>query len=179
MRKAKMKFTLVLALLATVGLADIAQAKKRRPLRGDGFKATREVGPRGRPGPRIPSNRFLKKVIGLSQDQLGQVDTLRSEMEERIKPLKQWGKENRQAVRVELESDLPSPTKVGELVISNHELMQQVRATHESFNSALEVILTSDQLEQWKEFNKNGPRNRRRGRDFRRDGRGPPPPHEG
>ena len=166
-----------LAFLLMVGFTDLGQSQKRRTLRGKDPALAGKRGPegpvKGRGGHRIPPRRLLER-IGLSQDQLEQVETLKEDLKEVVEPLAQQGKEIGLALKAELESDLASPTTVGELVISRHEIGRQIKTAHEAFKLEFEDILTREQLEQLQKSKRATPR--LRGQGLRQDKQGPPIP---
>ena len=136
--------------------------------------------PRGRRGRRgLPPNRVLKNRIGLSDEQLTQVNQLREDFKATVEPLLEQGHALRGSLRTELESDAPSVETVGNLVetvgnlvISGRDARKQIRATRQNFRESFESILTPEQAEKLHEFKEKG---HRRGRGFGRRGprRGP------
>ena len=124
--------------------------------------------PRGRRGRRgLPPNRVLKNRIGLSDEQLTQVNQLREDFKATVEPLLEQGHALRGSLRTELESDAPSVETVGNLVISGRDVRKQIRATRQNFRESFESILTPEQAEKLNEFKERG---HRRGRGFGRRG---------
>ncbi len=123
-------------------------------------------GRRGRGG--LSSDRVLKNRIGLSDEQLAQVNQLREDFKATVEPLFEQGHALRESLRTELESDAPSVETVGNLVISGHDVRNQVRATRQNFRESFEAILSAEQVEKLKGL-------KERGRGFGRRGfhRGP------
>jgi Spy/CpxP family protein refolding chaperone len=110
----------------------------------------------------------LKNRIGLSDEQLAQVQQLREDFEATVDPLFEQGHALRESLRTELESDAPSVETVGNLVISGHDVRNQIRATRQNFKESFEVILTPEQLEKLKGSRERRHRRGFGGRGFRR-----------
>ena len=113
-------------------------------------------GPRGRRG--LPPDRVLKHRIGLSDEQLAQVNQLREDFHATVEPLFEQGHALRDSLRTELESDAPSVDTVGNLVISGHDVRNQIQANRRNFRESFEAILTPEQLEKLKGSRKRGHR---------------------
>ena len=132
---------------------------------GEGGRGSMGRHRRGRDS--IPSNRFLENVLELTSDQLAEVDELRAETREALKAVGSQIRDQRDALRTELDGENPSPNSVGEKVIEIHDLQGQGRSVRESARQAFEAILTPEQLETLQEFG-----DRRRGGRGRRSPRG-------
>ncbi len=125
-------------------------------------------GGRGRRG--LPPDRVLKHRIGLSDEQLAQVKQLREDFEATMDPLFEQGHALRESLRTELESDSASVETVGNLVISGHDVRNQIQATRQNFRESFEAILTPEQIEKLRGSRERG---HRRGFGRRGFGHGP------
>lgn len=119
----------------------------------------------------FPPVRMLQEVVGLTDEQLSELDRLREEFRVTVEPLFQQARGFRQAVDEELDQEQPSALRVGELVISGRDVRRQIGDARQSFRDTFEGILTTEQLEKLEEFKEREPSHRgfRRGRrGFRR-----------
>ncbi len=141
---------------------------------GEGFRkpAGHHGGPpRGKRGRRgLPPDRVLKHRIGLSDEQLAQVKQLREDFEATMDPLFEQGHALRESLRTELESDSASVETVGNLVISGHDVRNQIQATRQNLRESFEAILTPEQIEKLRGSRERG---HRRGFGRRGFGHGP------
>ena len=110
---------------------------------------------------------MLRKVLELTEEQVSQLDALREELKAIVAPLREERMGLRRGLRAELELEEPSALRVGELVISRHEVGQEIRAARQDFRESFRAILTPEQLDKLERFMKN----RRGRRGFPRCGR--------
>ncbi len=122
-------------------------------------------------GPRMEGQQFgsgggmfserMIEALGLTEEQMEQIDALKQEMKSTVEPLHQQREEIREALKAELELEEPSAVEVGQLVISKRDLSREARQVRESFRESFQAILTPEQLEQLEELKER--RHSRRG----------------
>jgi Spy/CpxP family protein refolding chaperone len=117
------------------------------------FRIDAQVGlPRGEPRLMIPPTEMLAHRIGLTEDQLDQVESIRADFQASVEPLLEESHQFREALYEALRSENPSPAYVGDLVISTHVVGEDVGEIVRVFRSDFESILTVEQLERLKHF---------------------------
>ena len=141
----------VVLLVATALLSVVVASSTRGRFHGSSF------GHQGRGF--LPPPWILEEVLELTEEQLSQIEGLQEEMRAQVKPIREEGRELRREIKAELNQEEPSPLRVGELVISGHDLRKQMREIHQSLRESFQSVLTPDQLEKLAEL-----KNRRGGR---------------
>jgi Spy/CpxP family protein refolding chaperone len=64
-----------------------------------------------------------------------------------IEPLREQQKANHEAIRAAVEAG--NAAQAGQLLITNHNLGQQIKAAHDTFQTAFEALLTAEQKAKW------------------------------
>jgi len=122
-----MKRILVLILIMTVAVAAVAAP----PRRG--------AGPGGQ--------RAIIEFLALSEAQSDQLKALRDSMKTTIEPLREQQRANREAMQAALEAG--DTAKAGEIAMAGHNVRQQIKAAHDSFQTSFAALLTPEQKEKW------------------------------
>ncbi|MDY7094707.1 MAG: Spy/CpxP family protein refolding chaperone [Acidobacteriota bacterium] len=117
----------VFALLLTAGLTVAAEPGQRGSHRGGHF------------GDR------LAERLDLTADQKAAWETLRDEHRAQMEPLMTQIHEQRDQIREALESGSADATAVGQLMINNHRLLEQIKASREALDEAFRGLLTTEQ----------------------------------
>ena len=154
-QKSKIGLVLGITLLVTVVFLSAAGPRKDRS------HGSRMEGQHLGSGGGMLSER-MTEALGLTEEQLEQIDALKQEMQATVEPLHEQREEIREALKAELELEEPSAVEVGQLVISRRDLSREAREVRESFRESFQEILTPEQLEQLEELKEN--RHSRRGR---------------
>lgn len=121
----------VFALLLTTALTVTAEPGKRGQHRGghsDGHFADR-----------------LAERLDLTADQKAAWETLRDEHRAEVEPLMTQIHEQRDQIREALDSGSANATTVGQLMIDNHQLHEQIKASREELDEAFRALLTTEQ----------------------------------
>jgi len=87
----------------------------------------------------------LARLLGLSEEQKGQVQKLMEGQRAKHEALRDELGKNREQLEQALESANPDPTAVGELAIEGHRLRQEGRALREAQHKAVRALLTPEQ----------------------------------
>ncbi len=112
----------------------------------------------------IPPPRVLENVLGLSEEQLGQVKSLLEGHKETVSTFREQLRDLHEAVRSELDSENPDAATVGGLVIESHATQALIKSATEALIDEFESILTAEQLERFEEWkSRRGGRRRPRG----------------
>jgi len=117
---------------------------------------------RGRPGPPdidvgeagifVPPAQALQNIVGLSDEQIDQLEALKADLMASLEPLVEESRVLQEDIRAALDSASPSAVEVGQLVISSHMVRRDIREIRSLFRSEFENILTPDQLERLEDF---------------------------
>ena len=129
-----------------------------------GIAVAQDFGPRGG-GSFLPRQRILGNLSGITEDQLQQINALEEEMKTSFGFFREERRNLHELLEAELKSETPDATTVGQLVIDQRDLAQQLRTTQEGFRETFPSILTLEQQEELKQM-RNTRHHRRRG--FRR-----------
>ena len=105
--------------------------------------------PAGAGGPEHALPARIAAYLELTQDQIDAAQQLRQELRTKVEPLHQQQKDLRDQLRDELDSDSPDAAAVGQLVIDERAVGEQIRAAVEASRGAFEALLTPEQLVRW------------------------------
>ena len=119
-----------------------------------------ERGGPGKIGRLLPPPGYL----GLDDEQIAATQEIFDELRATVQPLREQQREQRRAVRELLQGDAPDATTVGELVISSHDLRQQMRQALEQADADFSALLDAEQLSAWENFKELRRAHRRQGR---------------
>jgi Spy/CpxP family protein refolding chaperone len=124
-----------------------AQPRSGRRAHGDhpGFAAGGEHGshhPGHHRGHRL---RFLAEALDLTAEQREAAKGLGEDLHRDLAPLREELRSKHQELRSALEGTQPDPTTVGRLTIELDQVRDRMRARVETFESALEALLTPEQ----------------------------------
>jgi Spy/CpxP family protein refolding chaperone len=126
---------LIIATIAVLALTTIAfaQGLGDRPFgRGD-----------GRRGALMHERAAV--VLDLSDDQLAKWKAIQTAAREKMQPLAAEHQANRSALRAEMASEQPNAQKVGELMIANRRIGDEMKSLREQSRAQFEAILTPEQ----------------------------------
>ncbi len=125
-----------------------------------------------RGGSLVPHQRILERLGITDPGQLEQLNQLEEAAKTDLGILREEQQEYRDQLRTLLDTEDPNPTEVGILVISARNTGEDIRSIWQSYREQCELLLTSEQLTAWEEFQSQ--RNNRRGsrRGFRGGGVG-------
>ena len=126
-----------------------------------GIAMAQGFGPRGG-GSFIPRQRVLQNLTGITEEQLSQINALGEEFKAAFGSFREERRNLHELLEAELKSETPDPTVVGNLVISQRDLAQQLRTTQGDFRTAFQSMLTVEQQQELEEM-RNSRRHRRRG----------------
>jgi Spy/CpxP family protein refolding chaperone len=128
---------LIAAIIAVLAVTTIAFAA------GPGF------------GPRHPGDRDgwrgaamkqrVATILDLSEAQLSQWNAIQTATHEKMDPLAAQRRANAAALRAEMTGEQPSSTRVGDLMIANRQIAEQMRELREQSRAQFEAILTPEQ----------------------------------
>ena len=136
----RISIAIIITLIAVVALA--APGPGRGPANGPG-------GPQGQhqgPGEILPPP-LLAEFLGLTDAQIQQIQPLRETLRAAVEPLREQQKANQEQLRAAV--DAGDAAAAGQLLITNHGLGQQIKAAHDTFETAFEALLTSEQKAKW------------------------------
>ncbi|HSN68053.1 MAG TPA: Spy/CpxP family protein refolding chaperone [Thermoanaerobaculia bacterium] len=136
-------FFLLTALTLTLALAAMAQAPGR-PI-GQGQRGPAVQGPLGGP-------QFLVRYLELTEEQIVKWRSFQEQARTEIAPLAELRKANGEKIREALESGAPNATAIGELVIKNHAIGEQIRGIHEAAQAKFVGILTPEQKAKYDKY---------------------------
>lgn len=112
----------------------------------------------------LPPDRALKR-LGLTEQQMAEVEKLRESHKAAISSLREKGAGIRTQLREQMGKEESSSAQVGELVIEGRKIRQQVRAARQSARKSFASLLTAEQKEKLQKG---------RGRGFRQGSALPP-----
>ena len=108
-------------------------------------------GRRGRRGDTLPRKRALRR-LGLTAEQMALVKTLRETHRTKMASLREKAAGIRSRLREQLELEESSPARVGELVIEERNVRQQIRMAQQSKRKSFAAMLTEEQREKLEKF---------------------------
>ena len=160
----KKTIAMVTVLLLGVGFLGTSLAVQR-----GGGHGPRGSGGRGG-GINIPSERMLRRILDLTDEQNEKVNLLREAARASVEPLVEERRERREQLKAALDVDTPDPLRVGELVVASRAGREKMRVISESNRDSFRAILTEKQiakLEKMKDRHgsRRGVRRSRRERD--------------
>ncbi len=120
-------------------------------------------GPRGG-GSFLPRQRALENLPGMTEEQLSAINALGEEFKATFGSFREERKNLHDLLEAELKSENPDATTVGQYVISQRDLAQQLRTTQGDFRETFQSILTLEQQEALKEMRSSRRHGRRGGR---------------
>lgn len=126
---------LIIAAIAVLALTTIAFAQGfgDRPFgRGDGRRGA------------IMHER-VAVVLDLSEDQLAKWKAIQTATHQKMEPLATQRQANAAALRAEMASGQPNAQKVGELMIANRQIADEMKGLREQSRAQFEAILTPEQ----------------------------------
>lgn len=115
----------------------VMQIQPGRPLDGPGGPGVGSQVPR----PKEVVARFL----ALTVDQVTQWETLLTALETTVKPLALQIVANDAQLATLLKLPTPDPAAIGNLILANRALREQIRGAHETYVTAFEALLTQEQ----------------------------------
>mgnify|MGYP001145629125 CR=1 FL=1 len=117
----------------------------------------------------------LAERLDLTTDQKAAWQNLREEHRAEVEPLMTRVHEQRDQIREALESGSADATAVGQLMINNHQVHQQIKASREAMEEAFRNLLTTEQQQTLDEIKASrGERGMRGHRGHRGSGHGGP-----
>jgi len=99
-----------------------------------------------------PMGGVLIDFLGLTEDQQAQWQSLHEATRATIEPLIEQQRTIREQIHTALESGSADATAIGELMIQEYGIGEQIRATHESLQTSLKALLTADQQVKFEAF---------------------------
>ncbi|HEY0592119.1 MAG TPA: Spy/CpxP family protein refolding chaperone [Thermoanaerobaculia bacterium] len=84
-------------------------------------------------------------VLGLSEDQVAKWKAIQTATQEKMRPLAAERQANQATLRAEMTSAQPNAQKVGELMIANRRIAEQMNGLREQSRALFESILTPEQ----------------------------------
>ena len=84
-------------------------------------------------------------ILDLSEGQLAQWNAIQTATREKIEPLAAQRRANAAALRAEMTNAQPDPARVGQLVIANREIREEMRELRTGAGAQFEAILTPEQ----------------------------------
>jgi len=97
-------------------------------------------------GSRLEAARVVARYLELSDDQKASFLQLREEQRERVQSIQRQLGANRQELQQLLTSEAPEPARVGELVLQNRDLEQQLGELQSDIAQVFRGLLTEEQL---------------------------------
>lgn len=146
MRRNRILF-LVIALTLTFALAAMAQGAGRMGGQGARGAGQQALGPAPFGGPQ-----FLVRYLELTEAQIGQWKTIQEGVRTQAATLLGPHKANTLKIREQLESTAPSAAVIGQLVIDNHKIGEQLRVFHEAAQAQFVLILNPGQKVKYDNF---------------------------
>ena len=145
-----MKRTLIALVVLTLAVPLFAQPRGAMgPGRGPQGPGPQGPGPQG-PGPAahalLPPP-ALAEFLGLTEAQQTQIESLRTQTESTVQPLRDELRANQEAIEEAVAAG--NAARAGELLIANSKLRAQIKAAHDAFKSGFEALLTAAQKEKW------------------------------
>lgn len=96
------------------------------------------------PGPgEILTPQQLAEFLDLTEAQIAQVTPLREALRATVQPLREQQRANGEKLRTAVEAG--DAATAGQMAVANYALGQQIKAAGETFKSAFEALLTSEQ----------------------------------
>jgi len=132
----RISMILILTLIAVTAIAAPGRG------RGPGGAQGAQQGP----GEILPPP-LLAEFLGLTEAQIAQIQPLRETMRATIEPLREQQKANHEQIRAAVEAG--NAAQAGQLLVANHNLGQQIKAARDTFETAFEALLTSEQKAKW------------------------------
>ncbi len=117
----------------------------------------------------IPSQRMLRRVLDLTDEQIEEVGLLKEVVQAAVEPLVEERRALREQLRAAMDVEIPDALLVGDLIISSRNIGEDIQAARESFADSFRVILTDEQIAKLEELQGR----RGSGRGHRRGQRGP------
>ena len=153
------KQALVLAVIATTGLAWISPAAAQGPGSGPGDHRQgppmgRGFGPGEPGGPGGPPLDMMARHLGLSDEQKGLVKAIHERQMEAAKPLMKAAGETAEAFHAALEGDNSDPAAVGRAAIAMRNARRAVEGAHKAAFEEVKAILTPEQRAKVEEMEK-------------------------
>lgn len=127
-----------------------AQGPEDRPLR--------HPGPGFGPGPGGPPMGMIANRLGLTEEQKTQWKAIHEKERETGKPLMEAARAAKDAFDKALESDNADAATIGQAAIAMREAREKLEAHHQATFEEVKAILTPEQLAQFEEMQKRGPR---------------------
>ena len=149
------KLTWVLALGALVFGAALASADhgprgmRMRVRHGDHL---RHAGHDGHIRGGIWQSEHLARMLDLTAEQRTAAKALSEDFAAQAEPLWTSAREQRRQVHEMIEGANPNATAIGERMIAVHQVHQQLKALHESFDAKFSALLDADQREDFEEM---------------------------
>lgn len=102
-------------------------------------------GPNG-PGPNAPRPKeVVTRFLALSADQVTAWETLLTALETTVRPLVQQIVANDRQLAELLKQPNPDPAAIGNLILANRALREQIRGAQETYVTGFEALLTQEQ----------------------------------
>jgi Spy/CpxP family protein refolding chaperone len=112
---------------------------------GPGGPATPQQGMQAghRGGGGILSPALLAEFLGLTEQQIAAIQTLRESQRSTIQPLIEQRRANQEQIRAAVEAG--DAAKAGALLVANHQIAEQIKAARDAFRTSVEALLTAEQ----------------------------------
>ena len=149
------KIAIVMATVLLVGAGFLgsgmaAQRGEGHGARGFGGSEAFGEGAGGEMG--IPSQRMLRRVLDLTDEQIEEVKLLKEAAKLSLEPLVEERRALREQLKAAMDTDTPDALLVGELVIGSRNVSEDIQAARESFADSFKTILTDEQLAKLEEL---------------------------
>lgn len=131
-RKTNLILAFLIALLALPALSGIAQAQQ-----GRGPRDPREI---------LRNPRALARYLQLTPAQIAAAQKLQADLKAELEPLRENGKQLRDALKAELDAASPNACKVGDALLAVRANEQKIKDALEEYDQKFSALLTPEQL---------------------------------
>jgi Spy/CpxP family protein refolding chaperone len=145
--KEKIAIVMVTVLLVGAGFLGSGMAAQRGGGHGPrGFGGPEAFGEGAKDGMGIPSQRMLRRILDLSEEQIEEVKLLKEMVKATVEPLNEERRVLREQLKAAMDTDTPDALLVGQLVIYSRNVSEDIQAVRESFADSFKTILTDEQI---------------------------------
>lgn len=165
------RLALLTTLIALAGLfVSLASTAQPRQRRGQGVESEDGGGGRHHRGPEAVL-RQMDRLLELTDEQTAALTAIFEGQRENAEADRAAQRDNREALKAELESANPDPAVVGQLMLAGRQFREQMQEQRQQLKEEIDSVLTAEQQATWEGFQK-GRRGNGRGMRGPRGGRG-------